>query len=67
METLIMHPESREQYEALIAVAKALKVAFETDESPNYDPVFVAEVLASEKARKEGKKGLRVDLDNIRK
>jgi hypothetical protein len=65
METVIMHPKNKEQLAALKAVAKALKVAFETDENSPYDPVFVAEVLAGVKARKEGKKGLRVDVENL--
>lgn len=30
-----------------------------------YDPVFVAKILEGEKARKEGKKGLRVDVENL--
>jgi hypothetical protein len=64
METVIMHPKNKEQLDALTAVAKALKVVFELGESP-YDPVFVKEVLEGEKARKSGKKGLRVDVDNL--
>lgn len=60
-----MHPENKEQLNALKAVAKALKVAFETDKTSPYDPEFVAEVLAGVKARKEGKKGVRVDVDNL--
>jgi len=64
MATLILHPENKEQLDALTAVAKALKVVFELGESP-YDPAFVKEVLDGEKARKSGKKGLRVDVDNL--
>jgi hypothetical protein len=64
METVIMHPKNKEQLAALKAVAKALKVTFETDGSP-YNPVFVAEVLEGVKAKKEGKKGLRVDAENL--
>ena len=60
-----MHPQSKEQLEALKAVAKALKVAFETEKTPSYDPVFVAEVLEGVKAREEGKKGHRVDVENL--
>ena len=65
METVIMHPKNKEQLDALKAVAKALKVTFETDNGTSYDPVFVAEVLEGEKSKKEGKKGLRVDVDNL--
>ncbi|RWY53641.1 DUF2683 family protein [Mucilaginibacter gilvus] len=64
METMILHPQTKKQLNALKAVAKALNVAFETGESP-YDPAFVAEIQKGEQARKEGKKGLRVDVDNL--
>jgi hypothetical protein len=60
-----MHPPNRGQYEALIAVAKALKIAFETDRKSPYDPEFVAKVLAGEKAKNEGEPGLRVDGENL--
>ena len=59
-----MHPQNKEQLDALKAIAKALKVTFETNSSP-YDPAFVADVLEGEKARKAGKKGLRVDVENL--
>lgn len=49
---------------ALKAVAKALKVDFKTDEG-TYDSDFVAEVLKGEKVRKEGKKGLRINIENL--
>lgn len=64
METVIMHPKTREQLAALKAVAKALKVDFKTDEG-TYDSDFVAEVLKGEKVRKEGKKGLRINIENL--
>ncbi|MEO6850313.1 MAG: DUF2683 family protein [Mucilaginibacter sp.] len=64
METVIMHPKNEEQLIALKAIAKALKVDFETNDSP-YDPVFVAKVLAGEKAKNEGEEGLRVDMENL--
>ena len=65
METLIMYPKNKEQVTVLKAVAKALKVAFETDKSSPYDPAFVAKVLEGVKDRKEGKKGRRVDVENL--
>lgn len=64
METLIMHPKTKEQLTALKAVAKVLKVDFNT-EKDNYDPTFVAEILKGETARKEGKKGLRINTENL--
>ena len=48
METLIMHPENKEQLLALKAVAKALKVEFETEKSP-YNPEFVAKIKESQR------------------
>ena len=65
METLIMHPKTQDQSDALKAVAKVLKVAFETDKGSTYDPVFVAEVLEGVKARKDGKKGRKISVENL--
>jgi nitrate reductase assembly molybdenum cofactor insertion protein NarJ len=48
METLIMHPKNKEQLLALKAIAKALKIAVETQKSP-YNPDFVAMVKDAEK------------------
>jgi hypothetical protein len=39
METMILHPKSKEQLLALKAIAKALKVDFEIRASP-YDPLL---------------------------
>ena len=38
-----MHPQNKEQLSAIKAFAKALKVKFETGESP-YNPDFVAKI-----------------------
>ena len=48
METLIMHPENKQQLLALKAIAKALKISVETQKSP-YDPDFVATIYNAEK------------------
>ncbi|MES2277683.1 MAG: DUF2683 family protein [Bacteroidota bacterium] len=48
METLIMHPQNKEQLLALKAIAKALKISVESQKSP-YDPDFVAMVKSAEK------------------
>jgi hypothetical protein len=53
METVIMHPKSKEQLSALKAVAKALKVDFETEKSP-YNPDFVAKIKESMKQVEQG-------------
>lgn len=61
-----MHPTNKEQSAALKAIAKALKVAFETGkETSSYNKEFVAEVLPDIDARKAGKKGRKVDLDTL--
>jgi hypothetical protein len=52
METLIMHPQSKEQLTALKAFAKALKISVET--SP-YNPDFVSKIKASKKEVEDGK------------
>ncbi len=48
METLIMHPQSKDQLLALKAIAKAWKINVETKTSP-YDPDFVAMIKKAEK------------------
>lgn len=48
METLIMHPQSKDQVLALKAIAKAWKIGVETQKSP-YDPDFVTMVKKAEK------------------
>lgn len=48
METLIMHPENKQQLQALKAIAKALNISVETQKSP-YNPDFVAMVKGAEK------------------
>ena len=60
-----MYPKNKEQLDALKAIAKALKVTFDTDNNSPYDPVFVAKILAGEKEKNEGKKGLTVDIENL--
>jgi len=52
METVIMHPESKEQLSAIKAIAKALNVKFET--SP-YNPDFVKKIKESKRQVDEGK------------
>jgi hypothetical protein len=53
METVIMHPESKEQLTALKAFAKALKVKFETEQS-QYSAEFAEKIKESETQIKEG-------------
>lgn len=52
METVIMHPKSKEQLSALKAIAKALNVEFETN---TYNPDFVEKIKESTRQVKAGK------------
>lgn len=42
-----------------------IKSALLETQNDTYDPVFVTKILEGEKARKEGKKGLRIDVENL--
>lgn len=63
METIILHPTSKEQVSLFEQLAKALNVPFEKEESP-YDPEFVVKIKKGEKAAKEGK-GMKADMGNL--
>jgi hypothetical protein len=65
METFVVHPENKEQSAAIKAFLKALKINFEKHEKGTYNPEFVEQVLAGEAARKAGKKGVRVNTDDL--
>jgi hypothetical protein len=54
METLIVHPDSKEKLTALKAVLKALKINFREKKSP-YNPDFVDKVKRSKTDFKAGK------------
>jgi hypothetical protein len=62
METLIVHPQNKEQLDALKTFMKAFKISFE--EEKHYDPEFVAMVLKGDEDLKAGK-GIKVDIDNL--
>ena len=57
METLIVHPRSKEQLAALKGIMKALKVDFTTEKSTEdkYNPEFVAKIKQSEEDIKAGR------------
>jgi len=63
METIIIHPKSKEQAGLFEQSAKALNIPFEKEESP-YDPQFVAKIKKGEEAAKEGK-GVKADTMNL--
>ncbi len=54
MDTLILHPKNNEQLAALKAIAKAWKIAFETEKSP-YNPDFVAKIKKADEDIKTGR------------
>lgn len=64
METIIMHPSSKEQLTALKAIAKVLKVQFETEEASSYNSEFVKKVIQGRKDIQNGK-GVKVDIENL--
>jgi len=65
METLVMHPQNKEQLKALKAIAKALKVPFDKNKEAElterkkgvklYGKDLVEKIERGEKAIKEGK------------
>jgi hypothetical protein len=63
MESLIVHPQNKEQLNALKTFMKAFKISFE-EEKTDYDPEFVAMVLKGDEDLKAGK-GVKVDIDNL--
>ena len=53
METVIIHPENKEQLTALKALAKAMNVKFETNKS-SYNADFVKKIKESKKQVEKG-------------
>ncbi|WP_417608681.1 DUF2683 family protein [Owenweeksia hongkongensis] len=63
--TFIIHPETKEQENALKAFIKALKMKFEISEGKNYDSEFVAKVEESRHQAYDGKT-TKVDKDDLK-
>ena len=63
METLIIHPKTKEQLVALKAVINALKIEFKT-EKDSYDPEFVEKILQGRRDIKDGK-GVKIDTKDL--
>jgi hypothetical protein len=63
METLIVHPENKEQLVALKAFMKALKISFKAEKS-TYHPEFVAMIKQGDEDLKAGK-GVKVDVSEL--
>jgi hypothetical protein len=55
MEALTIHPQNREQLEAVKSVLKVLKIRFEVNEENTYDTKFVERVLEAKEEIKQGK------------
>ena len=54
METLIVHPDTKEQLAALKAFMKALKISYYKDQKSTYNPEFVAKIQESRRQIKNG-------------
>ncbi len=52
--TIIVHPANEEQFNALKAFVKALKIKFEISTEKPYNPEFVDKIQESRKQIKEG-------------
>jgi hypothetical protein len=63
METLIVHPENKEQLTALKAFMKALKISFEEKKS-SYDPEFVEMIKQGDEDLKAGK-GKKTGIEDL--
>ena len=56
MEAIIIHPENKDQLNAVEAILKVLKVPFKkTKEKSPYNPEFVAKIKRSERNFSKGK------------
>lgn len=66
METsIIIHPDNKEQFNALRSLFKAMKVPFEeTNEKKPYNPEFVKKIKEGDNDRKAGK-GRKVTLEEL--
>ncbi|MFC5283221.1 DUF2683 family protein [Pedobacter alpinus] len=66
METLIIHPESKEQLTAVKAFLKALKISFEKKENVNdgYNEEFSAKIIKGREDIKNGK-GITLEIDDL--
>lgn len=63
METLIVHPENKEQLTALKAFMKAFKISF-TEQKAGYDPEFAEKIQKSRAQVKNGETRT-VNIDDL--
>jgi hypothetical protein len=64
MGTLIVHPDNKEQLDALKTFLKAFKISFEEEKSGEYDPEFVKKIQNSREQVKSGKTRI-VNIDEL--
>ena len=66
METLIIHPENKEQLTAVKAFLKALKISFEKKEKldDGYTEEFSDKILQGRSDIKDGK-GIKIEIDAL--
>ncbi len=64
METITVHPQNKEQSNALEIILKAMNVPFEKEEESPYNPEFLAKIKRGEKAAKE-EKTMKVNVANL--
>ena len=63
METLIVHPDSKEKLTTLKAFMKALKISYKKEKQP-YNPEFVAKILQGDEDIKAGRTK-KIKLDDL--
>jgi methyl coenzyme M reductase alpha subunit len=64
IDTVIAHPQTNDQINALLAFMQALKIKFETKPEQHYNKEFVQSALEGKQQIKEGKV-TRVGKENI--
>lgn len=66
MKAILLHPQNKEQLEAIKAIAKALKMKFETTtvEGSTYNPDFVKKIQNGRADVKNGK-GTKIGIDDL--
>lgn len=61
---MIMYPKNKEQLAALKAIAKVLKVNFETEAASPYNPEFVEKIVQGRKDIASGK-GVKIPIADL--
>ncbi|HLS29305.1 MAG TPA: DUF2683 family protein [Flavobacteriaceae bacterium] len=63
--TLTVHPKTKEEFDALKAFMKALKIKFEVSKESPYNPEFVEKILQGKRDIEEGK-GVSFSMEEIK-